>query len=65
LLTRVLSDFDCDTSFPLALKGEGAGTGWVRRSKAELDAWVGEEVPGGVQQEAGTEYEFEMWEREE
>lgn len=65
LLTRVLSDFDCDAFFPLALTGEGAGTGWVRRSKAELDAWVEEEVPEGVQQEAGTEYEFEMWEREE
>jgi dihydrofolate reductase len=29
----------------------------------ELDAWAGEEVPGGVQVEGGTEYEFQMWER--
>lgn len=64
LLTRVLTDFECDTFFPLGLVGDGAGTGWVRRSKKEMDEWVGEEVPEGTQLEAGTEYEFEMWEKE-
>ncbi len=70
LLTRVLSDFECDTHFPLALsesaseesksKGEGE---WKRSSKAEFDAWTGETVAEGVQTENGTEYEFQMWER--
>ncbi|KAI1476423.1 dihydrofolate reductase-like domain-containing protein [Daldinia eschscholtzii] len=68
LLTRVLSpDFECDTFFPLDLQEEGGkvgeSNGWVKRSKEELDAWAGETVPGGVQEENGTRYEFEMWER--
>lgn len=66
LLTRVLTGgIECDTFFPLgALRGEGKGEeGWARRSKEEMDAWVGEVVPGGVQREGETEYEFEMWER--
>ncbi|KAK3302027.1 dihydrofolate reductase-like protein [Chaetomium strumarium] len=62
LLTRVRTDFECDTFFPLKLDEDGA-PGWRRASQAEMDAWVGEEVPRGVQSEAGTEYEFEMWER--
>ncbi|KAI0851757.1 dihydrofolate reductase-like domain-containing protein [Daldinia vernicosa] len=68
LLTRVLSpDFECDTFFPLGLQEEdkagGQWNGWVKRSKEELDAWTGETVPEGVQEENGTRYEFEMWER--
>ncbi|KAK1768609.1 dihydrofolate reductase [Phialemonium atrogriseum] len=66
LLTRVLTGgIECDTFFPLgALRGEGKGEeGWARRSKEEMDAWVGEVVPEGVQLEGETEYEFEMWER--
>lgn len=75
LLTRVRSRFECDTYFPLRLgEGEGgAGTEgdgnanangeWRRTGQEEMDRWVGEEVPRGVQSEAGTEYEFEMWER--
>ncbi|KAL7627027.1 hypothetical protein AAE478_003803 [Parahypoxylon ruwenzoriense] len=69
LLTQILSpDFECDTFFPLALD-EGTslssptGGGWVRRSKEELDAWTGETVPEGVQEENGTRYEFQMWEK--
>ncbi|KAI2612647.1 dihydrofolate reductase-like domain-containing protein, partial [Hypoxylon fragiforme] len=63
LLTRVLEpDFACDTFFPLVLSEAGGG-GWVRRSKEELDAWAGETVPEGVQEENGTRYEFQMWER--
>lgn len=61
LLTRVLNDFDCDTFFPL--QPEDAGGGWVRKSKEELDAWTGETVPGGLQEESGTQYEFQMWEK--
>ena len=66
LLTRIRSPFECDTFFPLRLPDEGGGDaagGWVRRTKEELDAWTGEDVPGGVQVEGGTEYEFEMWEK--
>ncbi|KAI0603044.1 dihydrofolate reductase-like domain-containing protein [Biscogniauxia sp. FL1348] len=58
LLTRVMTDFQCDTYFPLELSGR-----WVKKSKEELDRWVGEDVPGGLQVENGVEYEFQMWER--
>lgn len=71
LLTRVKDDFECDVFFPLRLGegeggdgGEGKG-GWARRSKQELDDWVGEQVPEGEQEEGGTRYEFEMWEKAE
>ncbi|KAH7349406.1 dihydrofolate reductase [Plectosphaerella cucumerina] len=69
LLTKVLEpEFEaCDTHFPLALDGpEGheAGEGWRRREKAALDEWTGEEVAGGVQEENGTKYEFQLWEKQ-
>ncbi|KXX76929.1 Dihydrofolate reductase [Madurella mycetomatis] len=63
LLTRVRSGFECDTFFPLRLDEEDGDRGWRRVEQEKMDAWVGEEVPRGVQAEAGTEYEFEMWER--
>ena len=63
LLTRVLSDFDCDAFFPLHLDESGQIKGWERRSKEEHDSWVGEQVPEGVQEENGTRYVFEMWEK--
>ncbi|AEO57597.1 hypothetical protein MYCTH_2303933 [Thermothelomyces thermophilus ATCC 42464] len=91
LLTRVRTEFECDTFFPLRLDeanadadaaaaaadadadadadaviataAAAAAKGWRRSGQEEMDAWVGEEVPRGVQAEAGTEYEFEMWER--
>ncbi|KAF2972097.1 hypothetical protein GQX73_g1459 [Xylaria multiplex] len=71
LLTRVMSDFECDTFFPLQLsedsseaKGDNAGR-WVRKSKEDLDQWTGETVPEGIQEENQTQYEFQMWERVE
>lgn len=63
LLTRIRTEFECDTFFPVELGGGGEG-GWIKRGKERLDEWVGEEVPSGVQVEGGVEYEFEMWERE-
>lgn len=64
LLTRVLSDFECDTFFPLILGAtEGENQEWKRSSKEAFNDWVGEEVPEGVQEENGTQYEFQMWER--
>ncbi|KAK3902356.1 dihydrofolate reductase-like domain-containing protein [Staphylotrichum tortipilum] len=62
LLTRVLTEFECDTFFPVELK-EGGGE-WRRCGVEEMDAWVGEVVPRGKQEEGGVEYVFEMWERE-
>jgi dihydrofolate reductase len=63
LLTRVLTDFECDTFFPVQLNEDGTADGWTRKTKDELDSWVGETVPEGVQEENGTRYVFEMWER--
>ncbi|KAK8048635.1 dihydrofolate reductase [Apiospora phragmitis] len=63
LLTRVMDDFDCDTFFPLRLPSEEGEGKWAQRSKEELDAWTGETVTEGVQEENGTRYEFQMWER--
>ena len=63
LLTRVMTDFECDTIFPIQLGEGGKAEGWERKSKEELDRWVGETVPEGVQEEEGTKYIFEMWER--
>lgn len=63
LLTRVLTDFECDAFFPIQLNEDGKSEGWERKSKEELDRWVGETVPEGVQEEEGTKYVFEMWER--
>ena len=63
LLTRILSDFKCDTFFPIQLNEDGKANGWERKSKEELDRWVGETVPEGIQEENGTKYIFEMWER--
>jgi dihydrofolate reductase len=63
LLTRILSDFECDTLFPVVLPESGEGNGWRKKGREDLDAWVGESVAGEVQEEAGTKYVFEMWER--
>ncbi|KAH9211002.1 dihydrofolate reductase-like domain-containing protein [Leptodontidium sp. 2 PMI_412] len=63
LLTRVLGDFECDTFFPVALGENGTASGWQRKSKEDLDLWTGETVPEGIQEENGTKYIFEMWER--
>ncbi|KAI1404070.1 dihydrofolate reductase-like domain-containing protein [Hypoxylon fuscum] len=63
LLTRVMSDFECDTFFPLQLDESQGKSGWVQKSKEELDTWTGELVPEGIQEENGTQYEFQMWER--
>jgi dihydrofolate reductase len=64
LLTKVMSDFECDTFFSLKLNDEGeTSPGWVKRSKDELDSWTGELVPEGVQVENDISYEFQMWER--
>lgn len=68
LLTKVMSDFECDTHFSLQLSDEGEkenDAAWVKKSKEELDAWAGETVPEGLQVENETKYEFQMWERKD
>lgn len=63
LLTKVMSDFECDTSFALKLSDDEHNPHWVKRSKDDLNSWTGEVVPEGVQVENDTSYEFQMWER--
>jgi dihydrofolate reductase len=64
LLTRVVSDFECDTVFPIALgDDENASSAWVRLPHDEVSEWAGENVPAGLQEENGTSYEFQVWER--
>lgn len=62
LLTRVLDDFETDVNFPVVLDPSVSGP-WQQKSKQELDDFVGEETPEGIQVENGTRYVFEMWER--
>lgn len=62
LLTRVLDDFETDVNFPVVLDPSIPGP-WKMKSKKELDDFVGETTPDGVQVENGTRYIFEMWER--
>jgi len=74
LLTRVLAPAfeDCDVFVPeLAgmVDGHAQGYGvdsdpvWRRASHVELCEWAGFDVPGGVQEEKGVRYEFQMWVR--
>jgi dihydrofolate reductase len=64
LITRIHSDFECDAFFPLTIQdGEDCAPRWSKRPKVELDNWVGETVPDGIQEENSTRYEFQMWER--
>ncbi|KAI9864127.1 MAG: dihydrofolate reductase [Trichoglossum hirsutum] len=79
LLTRIRSDMECDTFFPLDLHGqqqqqqqqqgqdgnpeEAESSRWIEMSQDELEAFAGVEVPRGVQLEANIQYEFTMYER--
>lgn len=66
LLTRILQDFDCDTYFPVELKEDGTGSGWIRKDTQALREWTGEgEDVEGIKEEGGVKYIFEMWERVE
>ncbi|KAH0536813.1 hypothetical protein FGG08_006346 [Glutinoglossum americanum] len=72
LLTRIRSDMECDTFFPLDLNSEqqqdgnpavGESSRWAEMSHEELEAFACVKVSRGVQLEANTEYEFTMYER--
>ncbi|PHH67294.1 hypothetical protein CDD82_1475 [Ophiocordyceps australis] len=65
LLTSIQRDFDCTVFFPLALGSpEADAKGWVRASREALEEWTGETVAEAGQHEAGTDYEFQMWEKQ-
>jgi len=58
LITRLYNpEFDCDVFFPNVL----GGAEWRKASHEEHSAWVGFEVPAGIQTENGIEFEFQMW----
>ncbi|KAF8445917.1 dihydrofolate reductase-like domain-containing protein [Boletus edulis BED1] len=60
LITRIYTpEFDCDVFFPDVL----GGAEWRKASHEEHSAWVGFEVPAGIQTENGVEFEFQMWTR--
>ncbi|KAI9063108.1 dihydrofolate reductase [Trametes sanguinea] len=67
LLTRVLSPAfeDCDVFFPdfLAEDTVADKEQWRQASYEELKEWAGFEVPEGIQEENGVQYEFQMWVR--
>jgi dihydrofolate reductase len=56
LLTRVLSDFECDT-FLYDFVNDGR---WVQSSHEELIEWIGFEVEE-ENEEKGVKYRYEMW----
>lgn len=53
--------FDCDT-FLQEFREEGQG--WKRRGHDELCAFVGEDVPKGVQAEGEVGFEYQLWGKE-
>lgn len=63
LLTRIYSEFEVDTWFPIRL-GEEEKEGWRKEGVEELRRFVGEEVPEGVQREGEVEFEYELWRKE-
>lgn len=65
LLTKMQNEYECDTFFPIDLEGEeGRRKGWRRRGKEELEGFVGENVPGVVE-EKGVKFEFCLFEKED
>lgn len=60
LLTRVLTDFECDTYFPVVLGDVGP---WKKQNKDQLEEWTGEDIGEGEREENGVKYNFEMYER--
>jgi len=64
LMTKVHKDYECDTFWPVDLDGEeGVRQGWKRKSKKELETFIGEEVEERMQ-EGDVEFEYCLYERE-
>ena len=57
LLTRILTDFECDTFLTDFTRDKA----WSLASHDELREWVGWEVPEGELEEKGVKYRYEMW----
>jgi dihydrofolate reductase len=59
LLTRITEPLfeECDVFMPDFI----GGGEWSRAPHEALCAWVGFEVPRGVEEERGVKYEYEMW----
>lgn len=68
LMTRILSPtFDnCDVFIPdfRDVRGQDGQLLWQQATHEEMEEWVGGEVPSGVQEEKGVQYEFQMWTRQ-
>ncbi|KAI4113317.1 MAG: hypothetical protein LQ345_005676 [Seirophora villosa] len=69
LWTRLSGEWECDTWFPEGVVadeveegGEGKN-GWRRRTRTEMEEWVGQEGVGGLRKDGETEFEVSMWER--
>ncbi|CAL1695736.1 unnamed protein product [Somion occarium] len=68
LLTRIHSPtFKCDTFMPDFQNQDDMEnrqqSRWKKASHAELQEWVGFDVPEGMQEEKEIQYEFQMWVR--
>jgi len=69
LLTRIIAPpfQHCDVFMPDFL-GEWVGSkdcnGWKQATPEGMNEWVGFEVPEGVQEENGVQYEYELWVRD-
>ena len=68
LLSRIHTDYDCDTFFPENLvAGSSSESSWVRKSEHELSEFVGEEVPSGLVSERSgdqdVQFEYQLYER--
>lgn len=70
LWTRLNGEWECDTWFPEGVVGDGVEeggegkNGWRRRTRREMEEWVGEEGIGGLRREGEVDFEVSMWERE-
>lgn len=65
LWTRVQTDFECDTFFPVDLEKLSSGdkSEWIKKTNEDLEEWTGEKGLGELKDENGVEYQVCMLER--
>ncbi|KAG9189233.1 dihydrofolate reductase [Alternaria panax] len=61
LLTKIHTEFECDTFFPVSLDET---TIWRNASREQVQEFTGEEIQEGGIEEQGVKFEFCMYERE-